>query len=120
MEDNDGSDEEIKRAKPKDISYKIFFNNYESIMILAACTICMVTLYHYETILSIRLIQEMGMSEENLGFFFCAQSITYATFSYITSQISNEKTNGYLISLGFCLTFIGNVLMGPSIYFGLP
>lgn len=56
----------------KNISYKIFFNNHESVFILAACAICMITLYHYETILAVRLTTVMGMSEDSLGFFFCA------------------------------------------------
>jgi hypothetical protein len=66
------SDEENKKKKLKEISYSIFFNNYESVFILLACTLCMITLYHYETILSVRLTTDMGLSEDKLGFFFCA------------------------------------------------
>jgi uncharacterized protein YaeQ len=45
----------------------------------------MITLYHYETILAVRLTVDMGLPEEELGFFFCAQSIAYAVFSYVSS-----------------------------------
>lgn len=61
------TDEEIE-----DLGYNIFLNNKESIFILLACTICMITLYHFETILAVRLIEGMGMSEDYLGYFFCS------------------------------------------------
>lgn len=64
--------EKKRRRKQKQLSYKIFFKNHESIFNLSACAICMITLYHYETTLAVRLTHEMGMSEDNLGFFFCA------------------------------------------------
>eukprot|EP00349_Pseudokeronopsis_sp_Brazil_P003888 CAMPEP_0202964368 /NCGR_PEP_ID=MMETSP1396-20130829/8445_1 /ASSEMBLY_ACC=CAM_ASM_000872 /TAXON_ID= /ORGANISM="Pseudokeronopsis sp., Strain Brazil" /LENGTH=195 /DNA_ID=CAMNT_0049686417 /DNA_START=853 /DNA_END=1438 /DNA_ORIENTATION=+ len=62
----------------------------------------------------------MGMDEDMLGFFFCAQSFCYALFSYLTTLVSNKDTNSALIVLGFFLSSIGNVLLGPSKYFFLP
>ncbi len=64
--------DEEKADKTKEISYRIFFNNHESCFILAACALCMIFLYHYETYLAVRLIQVMGLDEDKLGFFFCA------------------------------------------------
>ena len=66
-------DDEDKRKKAKSmITYSIFFQNRESIFILLASSICMLSLYHFETILSVHLTKTMGMDEDNLGFFFCA------------------------------------------------
>lgn len=66
------SEKKSEAPKKFQISYSIFFNNYESICILLTCTISMVTLYHYETILAVRLTQDMHLAEENLGLFFSA------------------------------------------------
>jgi hypothetical protein len=57
--------ENVVKRKPneKNLSYSIFFNNYESIFVLMACIFCMITLYHYETILSVHLTKEMGFKE---------------------------------------------------------
>lgn len=87
--------------------------------ILFVSTISMITLFHYETILAVHLTQDIGLDEEYLGLFFSSQTICYTLFSYVIAQITSNELNYKLIIIGFFLNTLGNILIGPSLIFGI-
>lgn len=63
---------------------------------------------------------EIGVSEEHVGFIFAIRALAYAIMSVFTPSLAKKFHRKYVIFTGIILVFFANSFMGSAKYFFLP
>lgn len=73
------------------------------------------TVFHYENVLSVYLVDSLGMSDDHLGYVFAVKSFVYGVMSYLTPKyICKWLQRRTIILLGIVFLGIANAFIGST------
>lgn len=105
------------------ISYWMFLNNSRSIFALLSCSMVVIFIDFYSSILSIHLLttSTFNLSPGYTGLVFAVPSICYCITTPLVNRISHRfRSKRILMLFALCVTVVALLIAGPSEILGLP
>lgn len=101
------------------ITYKSFLVDRKIWLLYLASMMSVFCLIFMDATLSLRL-KELGVHEENIGYFFAIAPLGYAISAIVVGSIANKVNRPIFIFVFFVLTVPCLWLIGPSTLLGFP
>lgn len=113
-----GSD--IKTTLSRDVTYKMFLRNRRAMMAVVSAMFAMVFMLFFDGILTMHLILEMDIPENQAGYFFGLICATYALSSPFMGCLTTLIPRHFLTFGAFLLASVALLMFGPSQMLGFP
>lgn len=116
----DEDEEEAERPGRVKITNLLFFKHKRSAFCLIACSMCMIFLLFFESILSTELDSVYHLKADVSAYIFAIPCFFYAVSSLVVSSLTKCMPRRFLVFLAFVINVIALLMFGPSALLGFP
>lgn len=115
-EEEDSNEENVD----KPVTYSMFFYNFRSLITLLATMIVMLMIDFLDSILSVELENNFGITGDTVGYIFAIPFFIYVLGVPVVTYIGDRLNRRITISFAFLICTISCLLTGPSQALNIP
>lgn len=111
---------ELKTNMSHDVTYGMILKNRKVMMAIVSAMFAMMFMLFFDGILTMHLISDMDINENEAGYFFALICATYAFSSPFVGMLAQFVPRKWLTFFSFCVASLALLMLGPSKLFGFP
>ncbi|TNV82635.1 hypothetical protein FGO68_gene1456 [Halteria grandinella] len=111
---------ELKTNMSHDVTYGMILKNRKVMMAIVSAMFAMMFMLFFDGILTMHLISDMDINENEAGYFFALICATYAFSSPFVGILAQFVPRKWLTFFSFCVASLALLMLGPSKLFGFP